>query len=108
MPPPARVLVWNEFRHGKKNQKVAAIYPEGIHETIAGLLRPHPDLVVRTAFHDQPENGLPAELLENNDVLVWWGHMAHGEVSDEVVADVRRRVLEGMDPMIFRLPPAGP
>jgi trehalose utilization protein len=29
-------------------------------------------------------------------VLTWWGHKAHGEVSDEVVARVQKRVLEGM------------
>ncbi|MEY3895249.1 MAG: hypothetical protein RLZZ214_768, partial [Verrucomicrobiota bacterium] len=80
-----QVTVWGEFRHEKTNPKVAAIYPDGIHEAIAGFLRPHQDLVVKTAFLDQPENGLPPELLEQTDVLVWWGHMAHGEVSDEVV-----------------------
>lgn len=30
-----RTLVWSEFRHEKKNPKVAAIYPDGIHEAIA-------------------------------------------------------------------------
>src|SRR5688572_29511405 len=93
---PKQVTVWNEFRHEKSNPKVAAIYPDGIHETIASFLRREPDLDVRAAFLDQPENGLPVELLENTDVLVWWGHMAHGEVADEVVANVRHRVLEGM------------
>jgi len=96
MPPVSQVTVWNEFRHEKTNPKVAAIYPDGIHEAIAGFLSPHPDLAVRTAFLDQPENGLAADLLDRTDVLIWWGHLAHGEVADEVVANVRRRVLEGM------------
>jgi|GEM_PF-4244341 len=30
----SRVVVWGEFRHEKKNPKVAAIYPDGMHETI--------------------------------------------------------------------------
>jgi len=29
-------------------------------------------------------------------VLIWWGHMAHGEVADEIAARVQARVLEGM------------
>lgn len=91
-----RVLVWNEFLHERKNPKVAAIYPDGIHETIASFLRKEADLDVSTAWLDQPSHGLTTGRLDETDVLVWWGHMAHGEVADEVVADVKRRVLEGM------------
>lgn len=93
---PVRVLVWNEFLHERKNPKVAAIYPDGIHETIASFLRKEQDLEVATAVLDQPSHGLTGDRLDHTDVLVWWGHMAHGEVADEVVADVKRRVLEGM------------
>jgi trehalose utilization protein len=93
---PIQVVVWGEFRHEKTNPKVAAIYADGIQEAIAGFLRPHADLAVTAAFLDQAENGLSPDLLEKTDVLIWWGHMAHGEVSDEVVANVHRRVLEGM------------
>jgi len=90
------VTVWNEFQHEKTDPRVAAIYPQGLHETIAGFLRPHPDLAVRTATLDEPEHGLTAAVLDRTDVLIWWGHIAHAAVSDEVVARVRRRVLEGM------------
>ncbi len=93
---PLRVLVWGEFRHEKKSPKVAAIYPDGMHECIAGYLREESDLQVSTAFLDQPEHGLTPDVLDKTDVLVWWGHMAHGDVSDEVVRRVQTRVLEGM------------
>ena len=36
------------------------------------------------------------EVLDNTDVLTWWGHMAHHEVSDEIVDRVQERVLNGM------------
>lgn len=91
-----QVLVWNEYRHEKTNPKVAALYPKGMHETIADFLRPETDFTVKTAWLDQPENGLTEEILEQTDVLIWWGHMAHHEVADAVVERVRRRVLEGM------------
>lgn len=96
MSSPVRVTVWGEFRHEKKNPKVAAHYPKGMHETIAGFLRTQPDLTVGTATLDQPEHGLSAEVLAATHVLIWWGHMAHGDVKDEVVARVKARVLEGM------------
>jgi trehalose utilization protein len=96
MNPPIKVLVWGEYRHEKKNPKVAAIYPDGMHETIAAFLRREEGLEVSTAWLDQPEHGLTAEVLENTDVLIWWGHMAHGEVADETAARVQSRVLEGM------------
>lgn len=91
-----RVTVWGEFRHEKKNPKVAALYPQGMHETIAAALRSDQELSVRTATLDEPEHGLTKEVLAATDVLVWWGHMAHGDVSDAVAAKVKTRVLEGM------------
>lgn len=96
MNPTIRVTVWSEFRHEKKNPKVAAIYPQGMHECIAGYLRPEADLTVRTATLDEPEHGLGGTVLDETDVLIWWGHTAHREVADEVVARVKQRVLEGM------------
>jgi trehalose utilization protein len=96
MSQPIQVTVWGEFRHEKRNPKVAAHYPKGMHETIAGFLRAHSDFVVGTATLDEPEHGLTQEVLDKTDVLTWWGHMAHGEVNDAVVARVQQRVLEGM------------
>ncbi|MBC2593411.1 ThuA domain-containing protein [Ruficoccus amylovorans] len=96
MSSPIRVTVWGEYRHEKKNPKVAEIYPDGMHNTIAGFLGKQTDFTLRTATLDQPEHGLGGNVLDETDVLVWWGHMAHGEVADEVVARVKTRVLEGM------------
>ncbi|NJK91607.1 MAG: trehalose utilization protein ThuA [Blastochloris sp.] len=93
---PIRVTVWGEYRHEKTNPKVAALYPEGMHETIAASLRGHGDLSVRTAVLDDPEHGLGGTVLEETDVLIWWGHKAHAEVKDEVVRKVQQRVLAGM------------
>lgn len=91
-----RVTVWNEFRHEKKNEKVAQIYPEGIHGAIARYLRTQSDLNVRTATLDETDHGLTDEVLAATDVLTWWGHGAHKEVRDDVVDKVHARVMEGM------------
>jgi trehalose utilization protein len=91
-----RVTVWNEFRHEKKNDAVKKVYPDGMHAVIAQALSRNADLQVRTATLDEPEHGLNADVLATTDVLTWWGHVAHGEVSDEIVNRVQKRVLEGM------------
>ncbi len=91
-----RVIVWNEYRHERHDERVAAIYPAGIHAAIAGSLRANAGIEVRTATLDAPDHGLTEAALAATDVLIWWGHMAHEEVHDEVVARVAARVLEGM------------
>jgi trehalose utilization protein len=96
MTTPIRVTVWNEFRHEKNpNHPASTIYPNGMHTVIAEGLR-EAGYTVGTATLDEPEHGLTDEVLANTDVLIWWGHMAHGEVSDTVVNKVHERVLEGM------------
>lgn len=96
MASPLRVTVWNEFRHEKKNDAVKKLYPDGMHAVIAEALRAAGGMEVRTATLDEPEHGLTDEVLDQTDVLTWWGHVAHGEVAGEVVTKVQRRVLEGM------------
>lgn len=90
-----RVTVWNEFLHEKEEAKVAAIYPNGIHNAIADFLRSD-DILVRTATLDDPECGLTKEVLAQTDVLIWWAHCGHNKVSDEIAARVRDEVIKGM------------
>ena len=91
-----RVTVWNEFRHEKASKEVAAIYPNGLHATIAEFLGKNDDIECRLACLDDPEHGLTDDVLDNTDVLIWWGHMAHDQVSDAVVDKVQDHVLRGM------------
>ncbi|ANA81872.1 trehalose utilization protein ThuA [Paenibacillus glucanolyticus] len=91
-----KVTVWNEYRHERHNEQVASIYPNGIHRAIAGHLEGVEGLEVATAVLDEPDHGLTDERLANTDVLLWWGHLAHDEVRDEIVEKVRQRVLDGM------------
>lgn len=91
-----RVIVWNEFRHERHNEKIKKIYPEGMHSVIAKHLNLQGDIIAKCATLDEPEHGLTEEVLENTDVVIWWGHGAHHEVKDEIVARVQKKVLEGM------------
>jgi len=92
-----RVLVWNEGVHEEIDPGVAARYPRGIHGTIAEALgRLIPGAEVGTATLAEPEHGLTEEALAQTDVLLWWGHIAHDRVDDEIVERVKRHVLGGM------------
>lgn len=93
-----RVCVWHEFVHEKKNETVKKLYPDGMHTVIAEGLKEYGGdaFEVSTATLQEPEHGLTEERLAEIDVLLWWGHCAHGEVSDEVVDRVQKRVLQGM------------
>jgi trehalose utilization protein len=91
-----RVTVWNEFRHERENDVIGGIYPEGIHGAIAAGIAGKGDFTLRTATLDEPSNGLTDEVLAETDVLIWWGHKAHGDVLDETVDRVQARVLDGM------------
>ncbi len=94
---PLRITVWNEFIHEKENSQVREIYPEGIHTTLAAMLGERlPDAKIRTATLDQPNHGLDEEVLEQTDVLLWWGHAGHHLVDDAIVGQVQERVLQGM------------
>lgn len=93
------VTIWHEYRHEKTHKVVADLYPQGMHIAIADGLRqtdPAGQLHIRTATLDEPEHGLPPAVLDSTDVLIWWGHAAHGEVSDEIAERVVKRVWSGM------------
>ncbi len=95
-----RVTVWNENIHEQQEgikEMMAPIHPDGIHNTVANIVKELGDKVeVKTATLDQPEQGLPDSVLENTDVLIWWGHAGHHLVDDSLVERIQNRVLRGM------------
>jgi len=98
-----RVLVWGENRHEQVEEHVRAIYPHGMHTTIAeGISEFLGDTAeVSTTTLDEPDHGLTEEVLAATDVLVWWGHAAHGEVDDTVVERMHQHVLAGMGLLVL-------
>ncbi len=100
---PTRVTVWNEGLHERTEEAVGARYPDGIHGAIAAGIREHlgAGVTVRTATLDDPEHGLSDQVLDETDVLTWWGHRAHDKVSDEIVERVHERVLSGMGLLVL-------
>lgn len=90
------VTIWNEFLNEKLNDEAKRVYPDGIHKALADGLSSE-GFAIRTAtLRDDAQHGLGEEVLNSTDVLLWWGHKAHDQVSDEVTARVVKRVQEGM------------
>ena len=114
-----RVTIWNEHfqdrgielaeaaaREGKEQSEidnlrrmgeaVRAVHPEGINETLKTIFDDCDDFQVTLTGLDEPECGLSDELLDNTDVLIYWAHCTHNQVSDEAAERVRQHVLHGM------------
>ncbi|MCU6480269.1 ThuA domain-containing protein [Arthrobacter sp. A2-55] len=103
-PQSLRITIWNEGVHEARQDPpaIAGYYPNGMHGAIAeGLAGHFPGALIRTAVLADPEHGLSEDVLADTDVLLWWGHLAHGDVSDEVVQRVRRHVLGGMGLLVL-------
>jgi len=80
------VVVWSECTAPKN------IYPKDINGSIAEGLASLPGWEVVTANIEQADQGLPDELLNRCDVLMWWGHKRHAQVKDDLVAKIVKRV----------------
>ncbi len=86
-----QVVVWSEGTAPK------AVYPNDINGAVAEGLASLDGWRVVRANLDDPEQGLSDERLNGCDVLIWWGHQRHGQVNDELVKKIVRRVKdEGM------------
>ncbi len=91
-----RVLVWCEHHQDQFDEKVKATYPEFMHNAIANFLREDKNLDVKTAtLYDDENCGITDELLANTDVIIWWGHVKHRDVPDEIAEKVQRFVING-------------
>ena len=88
-----KVTVWNENGHERFEEDIRALYPEGMHGCIANFLR-EAGHDVTTATLDMPEIGLPDEVLDNTDVLVWWSHGMIEDVPNEKVEKIYNRVIQ--------------
>ena len=91
-----KALVWNEFGEEQKSGVIAGIYPEGLHKTIADFLNKDSEIEAKTAVQSDKEHGLSESVLDEIDVLLWWGHTLHEKVEDKIVKRVIDRVQRGL------------
>jgi trehalose utilization protein len=87
---PIRVLVWDEQQPAQKQA-----YDNFLGNAIAAHLEKQPGLRVISANLQQPDQGLPGDLLDNTDVLIWWGHVRHQEIPLEKAQAMVARIQAG-------------
>ena len=85
---PVNVLVWDE-----RQPRQEEAYDNFLGNEIAHYLRSQDGLSVQSAGQDDPQNGLAS--LDNQDVLIWWGHVRQGEVPDAVGQRIVERIRSG-------------
>jgi len=91
-----KVVVWSE---GTANVDPASkkVYPDDINSAIAEGLKPLESQgweIIRASLND-PDQGISESRLNTTDVLIWWGHKKHGDVSDDLVNKIAARVNDG-------------
>lgn len=91
-----RVTVWNEYLHEREYEGIRKVYPEGIHGAIKAFLTENEDIEVKCVTMNEPNQGLSRELLEETDVLIWWAHALHEDLTDENARLVAEYVQRGM------------
>lgn len=114
-----RVTIWHEFvqeqldrkqfpflsgctsedwaRLAENARKIQSVHPGGIHQTLKALAEEDPEIqVCHIATLEMEQCGLTEAVLADTDVLLWWGHIAHGQVPEEIAARVQSCVQRGM------------
>ena len=88
---PIRVLVWDE----QQPQQHEGYAGKFLGDTIAAHLSKFPDIKVTSGNLGSPEQGLDDATLDATDVIIWWGHVKHNEVTVPHTQAVVQRVLAG-------------
>ena len=85
-----KVLVWDERQPRQKQA-----YPDFIGNHIASQLEQAGGMEVKSVGLDDPEQGLSDAILDNTDVIVWWGHVRQDEVPIETGKRIVERIVSG-------------
>ncbi len=90
-----RITIFNEGYHERFNPISKEVYPNGMHDALVKAFDGE-DVEIRYACQYEENCGLTEEILENTDVLIWWAHVLHNDLPDEIAQMVQRQVLKGM------------
>jgi len=85
-----RVLVWDEQQVIPKK-----VYPDFPGNFIADHLRKNEALTVTSAALSDPKQGLGSGALQKTDVLVYWDHRRHQDISVSKSQEIVDRIKEG-------------
>ncbi len=85
-----KVVVWDERQPAQKEA-----YPNFLGNQIAEHLSQFDDLEVKSVGLDDPGQGVSKDVLDNCDVLIWWGHARQDEITPETGRKIVDRVRLG-------------
>jgi trehalose utilization protein len=85
-----RVVVWDERQPAQKQA-----YSNFLGNQIATHLGAQPDISVRSVSLSDPGQGLAAGVLDDCDVLIWWGHLRHSEITPEAGRSIVQKINAG-------------
>lgn len=88
-PMPTRTRVWME------RPAPASLYPDGIDGAITQALRARPECQVSVSRLTDDQAGLADAVLDQTDVLIWWGRLCHDDVPDARAQAIVDRVKAG-------------
>lgn len=89
------ILVWSE------GTAPTSVYPNDIRGAVAESLKGLRGYEIKTATLSDPEQGVSQAALDEAEVLFWWGHTKHGNVTDASVERIVKRVKEGGMGVVF-------
>ena len=87
---PIRVVVWDERQPSQKQA-----YGGFLGDRIADHFRSEPGFSAKSVGMDDPEHGITTGLLEDAQVLIWWGHARQKEIAPEVGRRIVQRIKAG-------------
>lgn len=87
---PIRVVVWDE-RQPKQKQA----YPDFLGNQIARALGVRPGLSVKSVALDDAGQGISERVLDQCDVLIWWGHVRQGLIKPDQGKRIVERIQAG-------------
>ena len=90
------VTFWYEAEQERKGDAMKAAYPFGMAQALESAFQDQQDITIKTVTFFDKDYGLPDEVLESTDVLIWWAHVLHDQVPDELAEKIQKRVLKGM------------
>lgn len=85
-----RILVWDERSDAEKEA-----YDNFLGNCIADQLKKNSDFVVVSAGLNDAEQGISEQVLDETDVLLWWGHVRQAEISPEKGKRIVERIKAG-------------
>ena len=87
---PVRVVVWDEQQPAQKQA-----YANFLGNQIAEHLGAQPGISVRSVSINDPGQGLAGGVLDDCQVLIWWGHVRNGEIAPEVGQSIVEKIKDG-------------